>query len=127
MNIHKIVEEMENQLHAALGLLKLSKGHEQKSSLDISRKTEFQKTALKKIFNLTKYPTKQTREDMALLLALSPKTIQIWFQNERKLRRKEERNEDESWRILVNISVITLYNIIYENEENWKNNLIKEN
>lgn len=120
MNIQKKIELKEKEIQAGLGLLKLSKLNIRRDFVDISRKSSFQKAALKKIFNLTKYPTKQTRDDLALFLSLSSKSIQIWFQNERKMSRRKNETEDESWRILVNINVITLYNIIFDKSYLYK-------
>ena len=69
---------------ALLGMLKIkSCSEEEKSSKQRIQKSEFQKAVLKEIFDITKFPSRQTRDDLAVLLKHSSRGIQIWFQNQR--------------------------------------------
>lgn len=45
------------------------------------------------MFQLTRFPSKQTRDDLALLLNHTNRGIQIWFQNQRNSR--EDKQEEK--------------------------------
>lgn len=69
---------------ALLGMLKIkSFSEEEKGGKQRIQKSEFQKAVLKEIFDITKFPSRQTRDDLAVLLKHSSRGIQIWFQNQR--------------------------------------------
>lgn len=71
-------------LQALLGMLKMkSMLTEEQTNKPRMQKTDFQKAVLKEIFDITKFPSRQTREYLALLLKHSARGIQIWFQNQR--------------------------------------------
>ncbi|AFN83754.1 Homeodomain-containing transcription factor [Encephalitozoon romaleae SJ-2008] len=74
---------------AMAGLVKLRRLSE-KSYLGLigyKYKTRTQVDVLKKIFEITHYPSHDTRLNLAILLNISPRTIQIWFQNSRSVSR----------------------------------------
>ncbi len=73
-----------HNMQAILGLLKIknNKTNEDNKNFRI-QKNEFQRNVLNEVFKLTKFPSKQTRDDLALLLNHTNRGIQIWFQNKR--------------------------------------------
>ncbi|ORD94799.1 HD7 [Enterospora canceri] len=75
------------------------------------QKSEFQKGVLKAVFGVTKFPSKQTREDLALLLNQTARSIQIWFQNQRNKNVKKylQRTKNDT---KVTVESNTLTNII---------------
>lgn len=61
-----------------------------------SRLTRQQTNALKEIYNVTYFPDKPTKDRLCRDLDINPRTLQIWFQNQRqyhrlKLKRQQER------------------------------------
>lgn len=80
------------EMNAALGLLKLVReGREPGHEADMrTRKTVFQMMVLKEVFMVTQHPSTLTKMDLALMIKLPFKAVQIWFQNERS-KREEER------------------------------------
>lgn len=112
-------------IQAVLGLLKM-KSRETDSDYKSFRiqKNEFQKNVLKDVFKLTRFPSKQTRDDLALLLNHTNRGIQIWFQNQRNSREeKEDHNSSESKSLTEKtgkskrgtIDILTLVDIIENN------------
>lgn len=86
----KDIDRQELTIQAALGLVKLSKdGKEDECDFMRNKKTDFQNTVLKDVFELTMYPSSQTKIDLSIMLDLSTRTIQIWFQNERRNRKEQ--------------------------------------
>lgn len=74
-------------LQAVLGLLKMKNNENSVSFRNMRiQKNDFQKNVLREVFKLTRFPTKQTRDDLALLLNHTNRGIQIWFQNQRNNR-----------------------------------------
>lgn len=77
-------EARKRNLESLLGLLKLKKGDLLTSNKKLrTHKNAFQKTVLTEVFKTTKFPTSETREDLALILNHTTRGIQIWFQNNR--------------------------------------------
>ncbi|WUR03796.1 homeobox domain-containing protein 14 [Vairimorpha necatrix] len=89
------INKQELIVQAALGLIKIKKsGREEDLDLMRNKKTLFQNTVLKEVFKLNKYPSTQTKIDLGILLDLSIRTIQIWFQNERRNKKSESKDEN---------------------------------
>ena len=91
---HKSMERAKKKnVQAILGLLKM-KTYKQSESVKHARsqKNGFQRNVLNDIFKITRFPSKQTRDDLALLLNHTSRGIQIWFQNQRN--NKSERGEN---------------------------------
>ncbi|ELA41761.1 uncharacterized protein VICG_01265 [Vittaforma corneae ATCC 50505] len=81
----------ENNLEALLGLMKLKRGELLSSSRKVrTHKNDFQKAVLVDVFAITKFPSSDTREDLALILNHTSRSIQIWFQNNRHSISSEE-------------------------------------
>lgn len=72
-----------------LGLVKCKRIYKNKTlySKMYKYKTPFQLRVLWSVFNITSYPTSRTRESLAILLNISIRSVQIWFQNARQSRR----------------------------------------
>lgn len=86
-----VKEELEAQ--ATLGLLLIKNGSEG-GNTSRSKKSLIQNLVLKEIYNLTMYPSTQTKIDLSILLNLSMKTISVWFQNERQNEKVSMTNEE---------------------------------
>lgn len=81
---YKIKQSRRKNLEALLGLLKLKRGDSLYSNKKLrTHKNEFQRAILTDVFACTKFPTSETREDLALILNHTTRGIQIWFQNNR--------------------------------------------
>lgn len=84
----------ENNFEALLGLMKLKRGELLSSSRKVrTHKNDFQKAVLVDVFAITKFPSSDTREDLALILDHTSRSIQIWFQNNRHSISAEESKE----------------------------------
>lgn len=71
-------------IEGLLGLMKLKRGETLYSNKKLrTHKNDFQRAVLGDVFSLTKFPTSETREDLALILNHTIRGIQIWFQNNR--------------------------------------------
>ncbi|TBU08651.1 homeobox domain-containing protein [Hamiltosporidium magnivora] len=99
----------ENEAQAALGLLKMVQCDEIEKEGTARSKGKFELEILSEYFNITAYPSYETRYDIAILLNISPKSVQIWFQNTRQALR-ELINEGNSQRIKFGSSNISMTN-----------------
>ncbi|KAG5858823.1 homeodomain-containing protein [Encephalitozoon hellem] len=82
---------------AIAGLIKLRRLSE-KSYLGLigyKYKTRTQVDVLKKVFEITHYPSHDTRLNLAILLNISPRTVQIWFQNTRFVSKGAKKKESQ--------------------------------
>lgn len=101
-------------IQAVLGLLKIKYRDNENDYRNFRiQKNEFQKNVLKDVFRLTRFPSKQTRDDLALLLNHTNRGIQIWFQNQRNNRDEKDDGMDKAKRGTVDI--LTLVDIIENN------------
>lgn len=116
----------EPEIQACLGLLKLKRSHMNHIESNKYRKTPLQTMVLTEVFKLTGYPSTQTKVDLSLLLNLPISAIQIWFQNERRSRRRRQKKLSTITQIKDNeffeISVLTLHNIFYATKNRLKTN-----
>ncbi|ADM11196.1 homeobox domain-containing protein [Encephalitozoon intestinalis ATCC 50506] len=60
------------------------------------RKSKFQKEVLKKIYQATPYPTWENKIDIGILISLSPRAVDIWFQNKRHISKGKNQSIDEN-------------------------------
>ncbi|KAL6120950.1 hypothetical protein NUSPORA_02223 [Nucleospora cyclopteri] len=79
----KINNVRKKNIQALLGMLKIRHLSHKRNVKPRVQKSEFQKAVLKNVFTVTRFPSRQTREDLAILLNHTPRGIQIWFQNQR--------------------------------------------
>ncbi|KAG2187001.1 hypothetical protein INT44_003229 [Umbelopsis vinacea] len=56
------------------------------------RASAIQLDALNRVFTKTFFPSTETRNELARQLGMSPRTVQIWFQNKRQSIRTRERS-----------------------------------
>ncbi|KAK6090508.1 hypothetical protein P3W45_000605 [Vairimorpha bombi] len=105
-----IREELHAQ--ATLGLLLMKNGSEGGNTLR-SKKSFIQNLVLKEIFKLTMFPSSQTKIDLSILLNLSRKTINVWFQNERQSEKVSLTNTETLTKRSekVEINALILYRI----------------
>ena len=112
-------------IQAVLGLLKM-KSRENDGDYRTFRiqKNDFQKNVLRDVFKLTRFPSKQTRDDLALLLNHTNRGIQIWFQNQRNSRDDRDEHNTSGLQLSVEkmgrskrgtIDILTLVDIIESN------------
>lgn len=112
------INKQELIVQAALGLIKLNRmGKEDDFDFMRNKKTEFQNAVLKEVFILTKYPSSQTKSDLSILLDLSSRTIQIWFQNERRNKKSENPTGNTSYKCEVGALILWR---IYKKAKNFK-------
>ena len=112
------INKQELIVQAALGIIKLKKsGKEENLDLMRNKKTLFQNTVLKEVFKLNKYPSTQIKIDLGILLDLSIRTIQIWFQNERR-NKKQECKEDDRNNYKCEVGSLILWRI-YKKAKNF--------
>lgn len=71
-----------------IGILRLRNFQRREFSVEKIRKTSLQKRVLQEVYELTDFPSTNTREELALLLGLPHRSIQVWFQNKRQKNRK---------------------------------------
>lgn len=71
-----------------LGILKLKRLQRKDIGIEKVRKTSLQKRVLQELYKYTDFPSTTTREELALLLGLPYRSIQVWFQNKRQKHRK---------------------------------------
>lgn len=70
--------------------LKFEKSSEIKSNASYKKRrtTAFQTHVLQSVYQKTAFPSTQQREDLAQKLDMSPRAVQVWFQNKRQAARK---------------------------------------
>lgn len=85
--------ENDKEADAILGLLLLQSNAaiRREEEEGYKYKTELQLEMLNRVFKITKYPSTETRENIAILLKTTTRRVQIWFQNARQAI-KEENN-----------------------------------
>lgn len=91
-----------------VGILKLRYENEEMFSNDKIRKTELQTLVLTKLFDVSNFPSTETREEVAILLGLPQRSVQIWFQNRRQQFRKN--NQERSHYEGANLNFGNNYN-----------------
>lgn len=84
-------------IQGLLGLLKMKNeyGYNESKTYRV-QKNEFQRKILKDVYKITKFPSKQTRDDLALLLNHTNRGIQIWFQNQRNSKDDKSKRQNDS-------------------------------
>lgn len=100
----------EKEAIAVIGLLKFN---HKRNDIISKPKNTFQIQLLSRIFNLNKFPSEDVKQDLSIILSLSYKSIQIWFQNKRQ-RSKIEQKIDVRAERSVYISHNKLVSIAYE-------------
>lgn len=121
MSPEKLSNVRKRNIQAILGLLKMkNKEHDVEFKNFRIQKNEFQKNVLRDVFRLTRFPSKQTRDDLALLLNHTNRGIQIWFQNQRNNREENEDsdaefNEKSEKSKRATVDILTLVDIIENN------------
>ncbi|EOB13042.1 Homeobox protein HD-8 [Nosema bombycis CQ1] len=113
----KDILKRESEIQAYLGLVKLKKRREEtQKEISKYRKTPLQIKVLSEIFRMTEFPSTQTKMDLSLLIDLPIQTVQVWFQNERRNKRrklrKEGKNISNDTESLFEISILTLVEIV---------------
>lgn len=54
------------------------------------KKSQLQQNVLKRVYDITNFPSTETRNELALLLGIPQRSIQVWFQNRRQITRKSK-------------------------------------
>jgi len=90
-------QSRESNLEALFGLMKLKRGELLCSNRKVrTHKNDFQRAVLVDVFAITKFPSSDTREELALILNHTARSIQIWFQNNRHTISTHESDEIRS-------------------------------
>jgi hypothetical protein len=92
-------EELAGQ--AVLGLLKLR--NEGRLPPNRNKKSSLQNYVLRYVFNINMYPSQQTKLDLSVLLNLSIKAINVWFQNERQMGKFVKNNKSVKGEVSVSL------------------------
>lgn len=116
----------EREAIALIGLLKLN--HRNTTILS-KPKNIFQIELLSRVFNITKFPSEEVKRDLSIILSLSYKSIQIWFQNKRqrskiegKISARTERGEFISHNHLILIAIDVYLDIKNDAEYDMNDN-----
>lgn len=114
-----LTNNIEKELEAIMGILKLKRGILSNSGWpEKIKKTPFQTKVLQEIFKITEFPSTTTRKNLAILLFIPHRSIQVWFQNTRQAKKKQKGCIPESY--------ITSYNSSEtENEDISLTQLVK--
>lgn len=89
-------EQREMEMQAILGMVLLF--HPERCLKKVGekiKKSKFQKDVLKKMYQITPYPTAENKIDVGILISLSPKAIDTWFQNRRHISKGKNQHVDE--------------------------------
>lgn len=87
------MEARKNEIEAAIGLLKISSLKRRNPGFGVKvKKTNLQQAVLKSVFEITNFPSTETRNELALLLGISQRSVQVWFQNKRQISKKKHAN-----------------------------------
>ena len=88
----------EEEAKAVLGMMKLKNDRLHETSKYFkAKKTPVHNAFLKHVYEeITAIPSPETRESIACMLSVSPRNIQIWFQNRRRKEIKENPKIDEN-------------------------------
>lgn len=76
---------------AIIGLLKFNSAKRKAYVGEKIKKSALQQNVLKKVYNITNFPSTETRNELALLLGIPQRSIQVWFQNRRQINRKKDK------------------------------------
>lgn len=78
----------EKEMTALLGILKLRNfGRFEEQNVKFKKST-FQTKVLECIYEITCFPSSNTRKDLAILLSMPEKSVQVWFQNSRQANKR---------------------------------------
>ncbi|EOB12095.1 Homeobox protein HD-4 [Nosema bombycis CQ1] len=88
------MEMDEREADCVIGLVKFKRIYKSKTLYNkmYKYKTPFQLRVLWAVFEITSYPSSSSRESIAILLNISIRSVQIWFQNARQSRRIGKNN-----------------------------------
>lgn len=86
-----------NTTTAPSGASKINYNHRERSHLKAKRKraSPNQLVVLNRIFSQTYFPSTEIRIELGKQLCMSPRTVQIWFQNKRQALRSRGRHAHE--------------------------------
>lgn len=91
------------EVDAVLGLLKINSLRRRKSYYGMKvKKTLLQQSVLKTVYDITNFPSTETRNELALLLGISQRSVQVWFQNKRQICKKKDTTKNLSDKAFVN-------------------------
>lgn len=78
----------EKEMQALMGIMKLKNiGRFDEQTVKFKKST-FQTKVLECIYELTCFPSSSTRKDLAILLSMPEKSVQVWFQNSRQANKR---------------------------------------
>lgn len=81
------------EIEAIYGLLAINSLKKSKRSKIKVKKTQLQQNVLSRIYSITRLPSTKTRNDIALLIGISPRSVQVWFQNRRQCDKSNNKND----------------------------------
>lgn len=81
--------------------------------------SQLQSAVLKKYFRLNMFPSTEVREELAKMLEMRPRTVQVWFQNQRQKFRNQKVYGD-GLDILAEAALIVIEREAYQNSKKDK-------
>jgi len=76
------------ELYALMGILKLKNTGKFDEQNVKFKKSAFQTKVLEHVYEITCFPSSITRKDLAILLSMPEKSVQVWFQNSRQANKR---------------------------------------
>ncbi|KAM0687702.1 hypothetical protein COBT_001055 [Conglomerata obtusa] len=90
-------EQKSLEADAICGLLKFTGLRRKRSYVgEKVKKSQLQQNVLKKVYAITNFPSTETRNEIALLLSIPQRSVQVWFQNRRQICRKKDKDRPGS-------------------------------
>lgn len=78
--------------------MKHNKKHKNKKKRVRTVMTQLQLRALGNVFSCNKFPSTEIREEIARSIKMPPRSVQIWFQNQRQKHRISKMTNENPWR-----------------------------
>lgn len=96
------MELKKSEIDAAIGLLKIN-ALKKKTLFGLKvKKTLLQQSVLKSVYEITNFPSTETRNELALLLGISQRSVQVWFQNKRQISKRKDSSKNPKEKLFVN-------------------------
>lgn len=104
--------EKEKEMEALMGIMKLKHiGRFDEQNIKF-KKSMFQTKVLECIYEITNFPSSNTRKDLAILLSMPEKSVQVWFQNSRQANKRTRNQNPSHNNEVLDVSVEKILEII---------------
>ncbi|EJW04431.1 hypothetical protein EDEG_00008 [Edhazardia aedis USNM 41457] len=118
---HEYTDRRKLEVDAAIGLLKFSGLNRRKLLVgEKVKKSAYQQNVLRMVYEITNFPSTETRNELALLLGIPQRSIQVWFQNRRQIAKKKESKSYDSSSNNKSIGLINEYQKFVDEKDNME-------